>query len=286
MRTRLRQESPTQPGPGHERGPPAAHVRRRALAARRRRAWPGALGLPPAGRLRNLRRRVPRGGPGWALPRTLRRLHRVRRSERLQPQRLDLHRARPPHPDRDGRRFAIGGPAGAIAGERQRGTLEVLLARPISRRRLYATVLATTLSFVVVALSANVAGVAAGAVASGVADELRMDHLALAWLNAILLFAALAALALAASASSDRLGPVLGLALGFTIVSYAVEFLAAIWPDIAGLRPWSLFAYFQPAEILAGEIEPGDLAVLAAVGVVAVAFGLWVFPRRDLAAPS
>ncbi|MFH1475189.1 MAG: ABC transporter permease subunit [Chloroflexota bacterium] len=182
--------------------------------------------------------------------------------------------------------FAIGGPAGAIAGERQRGTLEVLLARPISRRRLYATVLATTLSFVVVALSANVAGVVAGAVASGVAGELRMDHLALAWLNAVLLFAALAALALAASASFDRLGPVLGLTLGFTIVSYAVEFLAAIWPDIAGLRPWSLFAYFQPAEILAGEIEPGDLAVLAVVGVAAVAFGLWVFPRRDLAAPS
>ncbi len=182
--------------------------------------------------------------------------------------------------------FAIGQPVSAIAGERQRGTLEVLLARPISRRRLYATVLATTLLFVVAALAANVAGVVAGAVASGVAGELRLDRLALAWLNAVLLFAALAALALAASASFDRLGPALGLALGFTIVSYAVEFLAVVWPDIAWLRPWSIFSYFQPAEILAGEIEPGDLVVLPAVGVAAVAYGLWVFPRRDLAAPS
>ena len=31
--------------------------------------------------------------------------------------------------------IAIGYPATAIAGERQRGTLEVLLARPVSRRR-------------------------------------------------------------------------------------------------------------------------------------------------------
>ena len=35
--------------------------------------------------------------------------------------------------------FALGFAASAVAGERQRGTLEVLLARPISRRRVYAT---------------------------------------------------------------------------------------------------------------------------------------------------
>jgi len=182
--------------------------------------------------------------------------------------------------------FAIGEPSRAIAGERERGTLEVLLARPISRRRLYATVLVTTLLLVVATLTANVAGVIGGAFALGVASELRLDLLALAWLNAVALFAALATLALAASASFDRLGPTLGLALGFTIVSYAIEFLAVLWPDIAWLRPWSLFSYFQPAQILAGDFEPGDVAVLTAVGAAAVAYGLWVFPRRDLAAPT
>ena len=35
--------------------------------------------------------------------------------------------------------FAVGLASTAVAGERQRGTLEVLLARPISRRRLYVT---------------------------------------------------------------------------------------------------------------------------------------------------
>ena len=137
-----------------------------------------------------------------------------------------------------------------------------------------------------VVLAADVVGVVVGAIATGVAGELRLDLLALAWLNSLFLFAALAALALAASASLDRLGPAAGLILAFTIVSYAVEFLAAVWPDIAWLRPWSLFAYFQPSEILAGEIKPGDLAVLAAVGAAATAYGLWIFPRRDLAAPS
>ncbi len=182
--------------------------------------------------------------------------------------------------------LAVGYPATAIAGERQRGTLEVLLARPVSRRALYGTALAATVLFVALALTANVAGIVVGAVLFGVAGELEPGRLLVAWLDAVLLYSALGAIALAASASFDRLAPALGIVLAFAIVSYAVEFLGALWPDISGLRPWSIFHYFQPATILAGTIDPADPVVLAAVAVMAVAAGLWIFPRRDLAAPS
>jgi ABC-2 type transport system permease protein len=182
--------------------------------------------------------------------------------------------------------FALGHPLAALAGERERGTLEVLLARPLSRRRLLGTVLAATLAFVVVAQAANVAGIVAGSLVTGVAGELRADRLVLAGTNAVLLFGALGAVALAISASLDRLGPAAGLVLAFTIASYAVEFLGAIWPDIGWLRPASLFSYFQPSDILAGEADPLHLVVLGAVAASAVAYACWVYPRRDLAAPS
>ena len=182
--------------------------------------------------------------------------------------------------------FAIGHPIAALAGERQRGTLEVLLARPISRRRVYGTALAATWVFVITALAANLGGVVAGATLFDVADELRLDRLLVVWANAVLLFTTLGALALAASASFDRVVPALGTVLAFTIASYAVELLGALWPDMAGWRPWSFFHYFQPAEIMAGDASPGDAVVLAGITAAAVAYGLWVFPRRDLAAPS
>jgi ABC-type transport system involved in cytochrome c biogenesis permease subunit len=94
------------------------------------------------------------------------------------------------------------------------------------------------------------------------------------------------AIALLASAASDRLAPALGAVLAITIASYAVEVLGSLWPDMAGWRPWSFFHYFQPAAILAGEGDPADAIVLAAIAVVAVAGALAVFERRDLAAPS
>ena len=182
--------------------------------------------------------------------------------------------------------FAIGHPVGALAGERQRGTLEVLLARPISRRRVAGTALAATWLFVVLTLAAGLAGVVAGAALFDVAGELAPARLLLAWGNAVVLYATLGALALAASATFDRIAPALGIVLTLTMVSYAVELLGALWPDMAGLRPWSFFHYFRPADIMAGVASPTDVAVLGVIAAAAVAYALWIFPRRDLAAPS
>jgi ABC-2 type transport system permease protein len=182
--------------------------------------------------------------------------------------------------------FAVGYPAAAVAGERQSGTLEVLLARPIGRRTVWLTHLVATVGFVAACVAAIEAGMVAGAVVFGVAAELRVDGLALVWANAVALFLAIGSVGLAASVSTDRLGPALGVTLGITIAGYAVEILGTLWPDAAWLRPASLFFYFQPTEVLSGRADPVDLAVLGVVAAGAAGWAWWVFPRRDLAAPS
>ena len=180
----------------------------------------------------------------------------------------------------------IGFAAGAVAGERQRGTLEVLLARPLERRALYATLLVAMLLFAALAEVAILAGIVAGAALFGVAAGLRTIDLALCWLNGVALFGALGAVALAASVSFDRVAPAMGIALGVTIVGYAVDFLGTLWPNAAWLLPISPFRYFEPTRILAGTFDPLDMLVLAALFAAAVGWAAWIFPRRDLAAPS
>src|SRR3972149_2576560 len=54
--------------------------------------------------------------------------------------------------------FAIGFTVAAVAGERQRGTLEVVLARPISRRKAYCSLLGATIVLVGLAILALGAG--------------------------------------------------------------------------------------------------------------------------------
>jgi ABC-type transport system involved in multi-copper enzyme maturation permease subunit len=182
--------------------------------------------------------------------------------------------------------FAVGFSASAVAGERQRGTLEVALARPISRRALYLTLLAAAFGFIAVAIAALLAGSVSGATFAGVAQELAFRHLPLLWLNGVLLFGAFAAIGLAASVSFDRLTPALGVTLGIVITMYVLEVLGSLWPAAEVLQPYSLFHYLEAKAILAGAVPRVDVAVLVSVILLAMAWALVVFPRRDLAAPS
>ncbi len=182
--------------------------------------------------------------------------------------------------------FPIGLGAAAIAGERQRGTLEVLLSRPLSRRRLFTTYLAALIGFGAITTAAVLVGTLASAAVYGVTGELDAGALGFLAVNTVLQLAAFSALALAASASSDRLAPALGFGLAVLLLGYVLQVLGTIWPDAAFLQPLSPFHYLRPLEVLSGRAEPMDLVVLAGVTFVAAAWGLWHFPRRDLAAPT
>jgi ABC-2 type transport system permease protein len=182
--------------------------------------------------------------------------------------------------------FAIGFATSAVAGERQRGTLEVLLARPLSRRGLYVTLLAATALFIGIVLVAASVGTIVGSAIAGVLDELPLERLPLLWLNGMLLWGAIAAIGLAASVSFDRLGPAVGITIGIVIVSYFLDILGSLWPDAKGLQPYSLFHYLASRDVLAGRIDGFGLGLLAIVAALAIVYALVVFPRRDLAAPS
>jgi ABC-2 type transport system permease protein len=182
--------------------------------------------------------------------------------------------------------FAIGFTTSAVAGERQRGTLEVLLARPLSRRQVYVTLLLAVLLFIGFVLAAASIGTLVGSAIVGVLGELATDRLPVLWLNGMLLWGSIAAIGLAASVSFDRLTPALGITMAIVVVSYFLDILGSLWPDAAGLQPYSVFHYLTARDILNGVVSTGGFALLAVVGAVAIAAALVIFPRRDLAAPS
>jgi ABC-type transport system involved in multi-copper enzyme maturation permease subunit len=182
--------------------------------------------------------------------------------------------------------MAIGYPAIAIAGERQRGTLEVLLARPISRHRLYLTLLVAGLLFLGVLLAIELGANALSATIMGVGGDLAMGQLPWLWLNGWLLFSAYLAIAFAASVSFDRLPPALGVPLIFLLLNYLADVIGSLWPDASWLRDWSLFHLVKAQPVLQGTVTVSDFAVLAAIAAIAVGYAWVAFPRRDLAAPS
>jgi ABC-2 type transport system permease protein len=181
--------------------------------------------------------------------------------------------------------FAVGFSATAIAGERQRGTLEVVLARPLGRRTLYFTLLAASFGFVAITVATLLGGSIVGSILAGVLEELPVRRLPLLWLNGVLMFGSFAAIGLAASSTFDRVAPALGWTLGILVSMYVLEVLGSLWPDAQFLQPYSLFHYLKPKAVLLGAAAMSDFTILLAASVLAIVWALAVFPRRDLAAP-
>ena len=182
--------------------------------------------------------------------------------------------------------FAVGTTTGAIAGERERGTLEVLLARPLSRRGLYVTVALAVGILLIVELVSILGGQWVGIVIQGLTGEIDAGGMALLFLNGLMLWAAIAAFGLAASVSFDRMAPALSLSLAYLLLNYFLEILGSLWTDVAWSQEYSLFHHFQPTEILGGEPDLIDFVILGVAIIVPVIYALVAFPRRDLAAPD
>ena len=182
--------------------------------------------------------------------------------------------------------FAVGAGSTAIAGERARGTLEVLLARPISRTSLYLTILVALLVASLVVLCAILAGMVAGTAVVNLLDELDLSQMPIVVLNGFGLWAAFTTFALAASVTFDRPGPAIGLSLAYLLIHYFLEILGSLWTDAAWTQEYSLLHHFNPGEILTGNLDPIDLVIVFGAAAVPFVYALLVFPKRDLAAPA
>ncbi|MBI4236288.1 MAG: ABC transporter permease subunit [Chloroflexi bacterium] len=178
--------------------------------------------------------------------------------------------------------FAIGTGAAAVAREIERGSILLVLARPLARWEfLLGKILATMVGLLVLTAIA-VAGVAAGALAVG--EPLQMGPFLLVAANGYLLFLTAAGVALLLSALGSDASGVAGQAAGVTLAAYFVDFLANLWSKAEFLGPLSFFHYYDPARIVRTGTAPWEhMAVLLAASLALHAAALVVFQRRDIA---
>lgn len=180
--------------------------------------------------------------------------------------------------------FAVGLTVRAIAGELEAGTLELQLARPVSRLRYLAAHVVLLVPGCMLLTGAYAVGaVAADRVLDPPGRTLAPGRMLEAAVESALLVLAVGAVSLLVSALASERGRALSFALGIAIVMYAGNFLFALWSPLHPLARLTLYWYFTPGPaIQEGRISWGDDAVLAAVVVAALAAAAWRFERRDL----
>jgi ABC-2 type transport system permease protein len=176
--------------------------------------------------------------------------------------------------------------AGSLpAADHERGTLDLLLARPLPRwRYLTATVAVVVVGALAIPLAAWL-GCAAGLMLVTVPDAPPPTRYVPAALELTLLMLACGGVAMATAAGARRRGTAAARTAGMLTVAFVLETLAEFSSAADAVRWLSPFHYFKPVrEVLVPAAGTGLRDALVLVGLFLVATGLAFarFARRDV----
>jgi hypothetical protein len=167
------------------------------------------------------------------------------------------------------------------AGDRGRGSLDLLLATALSRRALSRTMLVVILLASATFGWAPYLGVRAAADISGYSSEIPGDMCVLIALNAGALVAALGATALLCSASAQDGGSATGRFIAFVVFTLATDVLSRAWKSGRPLRWASLLGYYRPQDLVGYRLSPW-LAIGVLLGYAAIVYAIseWILVTR------
>jgi len=170
--------------------------------------------------------------------------------------------------------------ARALAREEATGSLGVLLANPISRRRVMTHYATAMVAHALVVVAATGFGVAAGSAIAG----LGLSQARIAWtcLLALLLGLVFGAIALAIVGATGSSRVASWVTVGLALTSHLLNAFLPLSDRWAPLAEWTPHHYYLGGEPLTSGADVGHLGVLAALVAVAFWVALAAFERRDL----
>jgi ABC-2 type transport system permease protein len=177
--------------------------------------------------------------------------------------------------------FTVANGTRAVAGDEEGGTLDLLLAYPVSRTRVVAE------RFGALAVATMVLGMAILVVLlvlRGPAElNISAGNLAGMVLHLVLLGLCFGSLALGLGAATGRRGLALSVAAILGVLAWFANTLAPSSESIAWLQNLSPFHYYSGGQPLRNGPQADDILILLGVSLLAVAAGAVIFNRRDVA---
>ena len=176
--------------------------------------------------------------------------------------------------------YGVAAGAGAIAGEEENRTLDLLLANPVSRTRV---LLEKALAMIIgVALLGVILWLATYLPAVAVNMDLDPMRLAAVIGSACLFGFFMGAFALMVGAATGSRGLSIGLGAALGVAAYLVNSLAPLVDALESLQKLSPFFYYYEADPLRNGLDPVHAAVLGVGGLVFVVIAVFGFRRRDV----
>jgi ABC-2 type transport system permease protein len=178
--------------------------------------------------------------------------------------------------------YAVGVPTALLAGEAQKGTMELILSRQVTKTHVYicAGLITVTGMYALVLVMFLGTVVATNLYPFDQAVPL-YSFFKLA-INGGILASAVGGIALLAAACFQR-NTAVSLTIAYLVVNYFVSIVAEWWPRMKWMEPATIFHYVNEPKIFIESAWPiRDMGVLILLLVISTLLGAIIWRRRDL----
>ena len=170
-----------------------------------------------------------------------------------------------------------------LAGEIERGSIQLALSRSVSRLAVYGSRVSGAILLAAAFAVAGPLGILFGLELIDTTQSINRAALIPTGLAIFALLWSVAGVTLLLSAIGQRGGQVVGWSISWLVISYFVDYFATLWSALEPLTPLSVFNYFAPTNTLIQEsYTVRNLVVLGLIGLGGVIVGAVAFVRRDL----
>ena len=177
--------------------------------------------------------------------------------------------------------FSISAGSGAVAGEEERGILDLLFSHPVRRSTVvlqkFAAIIVSVLGLAVVLWITVVIG------ALAVDMDVSAVKIAEVTMSAALLGSLFGAIGLAIGSATGKRGVTIGISGAVAVLSYFINAFRPVADAIEPARFVTPFYYYIDADPLSNGLDPIHATVLVAATAVLSLVAVVTFERRDIA---
>jgi len=178
--------------------------------------------------------------------------------------------------------FAVGIPTGLLAGEVQRGTMELILSRSATKTQVYICAGLITVVGMYLLVLVMFMGTVVATNIYHFDQEVPLYYFFKIAIVGGMLASAVGGVALCAAGCFSR-GTAVSVTVAYLVVNYFISIIADWWPRMKWMEPATIFHYVHGPEIFTESSWPlGDMGVLLSLLIVSTLVGGIVWSRRDL----
>jgi ABC-2 type transport system permease protein len=178
--------------------------------------------------------------------------------------------------------FAVGVPTGLLAGEVQKGTMELVLSRQVTKNHVYICSGFITIIGMFALVLVMFGGTVFAINVYEFSQEVPLYSFFKAAINGGLLASTVGGIALLAAACFQR-NTAVWLTVAYLVANYFVSIIAEWWPRMKWLKPTTIFYYVDGAKIFHESTWPiSDMCVLLSILIISTLLGGVIWSRRDL----